>query len=155
MDKIRIKGFHHINIKAQNVDETELFYARMGFIRVHSWKFKEFNITKCVMMFHPEANMYLEICDPDAKMPTQGRPRKEGEEYTESALMHICFFVDDAAVAFQEAIRAGAKPFLPANTIVLKDDNTEALEATNSLVYSPNGEVIEFLESDPFKSDTK
>lgn len=150
MDNIKIKGFHHINIKAQNFEETELFYSKLGFVRVYSWKLKEFNISKCVMMLNPEIGMYIEICDRDANMPTQGRTRKEGEEYTESALMHICFFVENAESAFENAIKAGAKCLSASGQITLKDEDGNELKVTNSLVYSPNGEVIEFMDTDPF-----
>lgn len=151
MDKVNIRGFHHIAIKAEDFDSTELFYSKLGFTKVHSWRLKEFNINKCVMMFHPEAAMYIEICDRDARMPTQGRPRKEGEEYVESALMHICFFVDNADQAYQEAIKAGATSLNGSNKIALVNDSGNKLEVVNSLVYSPNGEVIEFIETDPFR----
>lgn len=151
MDTIKIRGFHHINIKAQDFDSAEQFYMKLGFRKVHSWSLKEFSISKCVMMFHSEAEMYIEICDRDARMPTQGRPRKEGEGYVESALLHICFFVDNADQAYQEAIKAGATPLNALNKIALIDDLGNKLEVVNSLVYSPNGEVIEFIETDPFR----
>lgn len=98
-----------------------------------------------------KTNVYVEICDKDANMPTQGRRRQESEPYVENALLHICFIVEDASVAYEDAIRYGAKHLSQSDEIDLFDIYTgKLIRARNSLVYSPNGEVIEFLEKNPF-----
>ena len=147
MNDYNIIGFHHFNIKAQNVEETVSFYQALGFEEVHSWSLPDFNIKQCIMLFHPAANVYLEICDRDANMPTQGRKRLDGEEYVENAILHVCFTVKSAEQAYKFAIRNGAKPLIESNSIELVNPkNSINLRVTNSLVYSPNGEVIEFIE---------
>ncbi|MCV2503179.1 MAG: hypothetical protein N4Q32_00860 [Neisseriaceae bacterium] len=87
-----IIGFHHISIKANNFEETINFYKEFGFIPIHSWSLPEFNLEKTCMLFNPKINFYLEICDRNADMPTQGRKREEHDEYIENALLHICFY---------------------------------------------------------------
>lgn len=152
MNKNNIIGFHHFNIKAQNFDETVNFYKSIGFKQIHSWSLPHFNITNCTMMFHPKAGTYLEICDRDADMPTLGRRRQKNEEYIENAILHICFSVKSAEYAYAFAIEQGAKPLSKSSSIELVDPkNGNTLHVINSLVYSPNGEVIEFIE-DSFKN---
>jgi len=147
MNDSSIIGFHHFNIKAQNFDATMDFYKSLGFEGIHSWSLPDFNIKKCSMLFHPIANIYLEICDKNANMPTQGRKRIDSEEYVENAILHICFSVKDAEQAYLFAIEKGAKPLIEANEIeLINPKNSKKLKVTNSLVYSPNGEVIEFIE---------
>lgn len=89
---------------------------------------------------------YIEICDRNADFPTQGRKRKEGERYVENALLHIYFSVKDAQKAYHHAISNGATPLSEKTTLQLHN-TAKSVQVSNSLVYSPNGEVIEFLES--------
>lgn len=146
-----ITGFHHFNIKAQDFEITTNFYKSLGFEPVHSWSLIQFNIKRCTMMYHPIANTYIEICDKDANMPTQGRKKRENEEYIENAILHICFTVENADLAYKHAIENGATTLSPSSEIKLIDDlSKKAISVRNSLVYSPNGEVIEFIEKDPF-----
>ena len=105
---------------------------------------------KCVMLYHRGINYYIEICDKHADIPTQGRKRTEGDEYIENALLHICFVVKDAGEARLEALAYGASA-LSEGLLALNLANAKKTVAVrNSLVYSPNGEVIEFLEAVDF-----
>lgn len=145
-----ILGFHHVSIKAQNFDQTVEFYLNFGFLIMHSWSLPEFQLERCVMLYNANINYYLEICDKNANFPTQGRRRKDTDEYIENALLHICFTVKDATKAKNKALKIGAKELSKSvETIELKDNN-KSVSVTNSLVYSPNGEVIEFLEAVDF-----
>lgn len=140
-----IKGFHHFAIKAQDFDKTVAFYKTLHFRTVHNWSLPEFRLERCVMLKNTQFDCYIEICDRNAVFPTQGRQRKSGEEYVENALLHICFMVEDAQKAFDEAIKNGAKALSSKETLKLSSSSKQ-VEVSNSLVYSPNGEVIEFLE---------
>ncbi|MCT6869866.1 VOC family protein [Apibacter sp.] len=151
----QIIRFHHFNIKAQDFEVTTNFYKSLGFEAVHSWSLTQFNIKRCTMMYHPIANIYIEICDKDADMPTQGRKKKENEEYIENAILHICFTVSNAELAYKYAIENGATTCCPLSEIELIDDlSLKAMLVKNALVYSPNGEVIEFIERDPFSEQS-
>jgi catechol 2,3-dioxygenase-like lactoylglutathione lyase family enzyme len=141
-----IKGFHHFAIKAQDFDRTVQFYETLNFEIVHGWSLPEFNLEKCVMMKNKGFDCYIEICDKNADFPTQGHKRKQGDPYIENSLLHICFTVIDAKKAYDEAIENGAKPLSARETLEL-NNQAKSVTVNNSLVYSPNGEVIEFLES--------
>ncbi|MFC6243471.1 VOC family protein [Flavobacterium psychroterrae] len=141
-----IKGFHHFAIKAQDFERTVQFYQTLNFEIVHSWSLPEFTLEKCVMMKNTQFDCFIEICDSNANFPTQGRKRKQGDPYVENALLHICFIVNDAKQAYNEAIQNGARALSDKETLELKNA-AKKITVSNSLVYSPNGEVIEFLES--------
>ncbi|MEN7551681.1 VOC family protein [Rapidithrix thailandica] len=144
-----IIGFHHFSIKAQRFQQTVDFYGTLGFKEVHSWSLPEFHLEQCTMLYHPRLNTYIEICDKKAHFPTQGRRRKEGEDFVENAIMHLCFVVKDAQRAYETALGNGAKP-LSERTSLQLNSPVKSVSVANSLVYSPNGEVIEFLEAVEF-----
>lgn len=145
-----IIGFHHVSVKAQNVNDTVSFYSKLGFEVIHSWSLPDFNLEKCVMLHHKAINYYLEICDKNADMPTQGRKRKEGDEYIENALLHLCFTVKNAAEARKEALKYGAKDLSEGVSELDLINENKSVKVVNSLVHGLNGEVIEFLESVDF-----
>lgn len=145
-----IIGFHHVSIKANEFENTLAFYKGLGFEIVHSWSLPDFNMEKCVMLHHKAIDYYLEICDKNADMPTQGRKRKTDDEYVENALLHICFVVKDAELARQQAFAYGAKDLSHGVVDMNISNQSKTVKARNSLVYSPNGEVIEFLEKVDF-----
>ena len=145
-----ISGFHHVSIKAQNWEETLAFYKSLGFEVLHSWSLPEINMEKCAILHHPTINFHLEICDKQADMPTQGRKRQEGEGYVENALLHICFEVKDAELARRQALAFGARDLSEGLAEIKLRNELKTVHARNSLVYSPNGEVIEFLEAVDF-----
>lgn len=140
-----IKGFHHFAIKAQDFESTVKFYESLHFEIVHSWSLPEFNLKQCVMMRNKFFDCHLEICDQDADFPSQGRKHKKGEPYVQNSILHICFTVEDSAVAFEHALKNGAVPLSKKEALELKSRH-KTIKVANSLVYSPNGEVIEFLE---------
>lgn len=144
--KSNIIGVHHVSIKAIDVDSTLDFYKNLGFEPVHQWSLPDFNLEKCVMLHHKGINFYLEICDNNADMPTQGRKRKPDDEYIENALLHLCFVVNDADAARKQALAYGAKDLSQGASELDLSDGTRIVRVKNSLVYGPNGEVIEFLE---------
>ncbi|MND61373.1 Glyoxalase-like domain protein [compost metagenome] len=148
--KNNIIGFHHISIKAKDFEHTVDFYKNFGFEIVHSWSLPDFNLEKCVMLHNRAINYYLEICDENGAIPTQGRKRRPDDEYIENALLHICFVVRDADAARKQALEYGAKDLSQGLFELDLSNNTKTVPVRNSLVYSPNGEVIEFLEKIDF-----
>ncbi len=145
-----IIGFHHYSLKVTDFDKTLQFYHSLGFEELHSWSLPSFQLKKGMMIYHKAINCYIELFDEDAIIPTQGRKRKEGEEFIENSILHICFTVKDAALAREEALKNGALD-LSGGVFELELGNAQkSVNVRNSLVYSPNGEVIEFLESVAF-----
>ncbi len=146
-----IIGFHHYSLKAENMDLTIKFYESLGFKVLHSWSLPDFNLKKCVMMHNRKINAYIEICDKNANMPSQGRKRNTDEELVENSILHICFVVKDAGKARVEALKNGAKDLSEGLFEIDLSNDNKNINVRNSLVYSPNGEVIEFLESVSFE----
>lgn len=102
------------------------------------------------MLFHERINAYIEICDGNADIPAQGRKRKIDEEMVENSILHICFVVKDVATARDEALKIGARDLSHGVFDIDLVNKQKTVNVHNSLVYSPNGEVIEFLEQVKF-----
>ena len=146
-----IIGFHHYSLKAQYLVKTIDFYETLGFKVLHSWSLPDFELERCVMMYNARINFYIEICDRNANMPSQGRKRNNEEEFVESSILHICFVVKDAEKARVEALRNGAQDLSEGIFEIDLSNERKTINVRNSLVYSPNGEVIEFIESVSFE----
>lgn len=139
-----VSGIHHIAIRAKDFDATVAFYTRaLSFSLSHAWSLPEFNLKQAAMLKSADGHSFIEIYDEAADIPAQGRKRLPGEPLVQTALLHLCLTVDDATDAFHRAIRFGATACLEPMVLEL---GTPVVTVRNSLVYSPNGEVIEFLE---------
>jgi len=95
-------------------------------------------------------NCYIELFDKNAAIPTQGRIRKPNDEYIENAILHICFTVKNAEQARNEALKNGATDLSQGVFELDLVNQSKSVKVRNSLVFSPNGEVIEFLEQTNF-----
>ena len=145
-----ITRFHHYSLKVNDFDVVLRFYKSLGFEEVHSWSLPSFQLKKGMMIYNQKINCYIELFDRDAAIPTQGRKRESEDDFVENAILHICFVVKDAHLARIEAMKNGA---LDLSEGVLELDligENNSVSVRNSLVYSPNGEVIEFLEEVKF-----
>lgn len=139
-----ILGLHHIAIRATDFEQTIQFYIEgLGFTVRHEWSLPEFNLQRAVMLASPDGTSYLEIFDKDADIAAQGRKIKQDEPYVQTALLHLSFRVKNAAEAYLTAIAAGAISCIEPTELEL---GTPSVKVRNALVYSPNGEVIEFIE---------
>lgn len=145
-----IYAFHHYALKAEDFDKTVKFYEHLGFQLIHNWSLPDFNLERGGMLHNGKINMCIEIFDKNADIPAQGRKRKSGEEFVENSILHICFTVKDAAEARMQAIAAGAKDLSGGVDAISLTNGHKSVDVRNSLVYSPNGEVIEFLEEVAF-----
>ncbi|PTT01605.1 glyoxalase [Pedobacter sp. HMWF019] len=146
--KGKIYGIHHIAIRAENFDAIVDFYEQaLGFSLSHSWSLPEFNLKRAAMLKSADGNSFIEIYDSQADIPAQGRKKRQDEEFVQTALLHICLSVEDPKIAFERAIAAGAKPCHEPMVLHL---GNPVITVRNSLVFSPNGEVIEFLEAGAF-----
>ncbi|PKH50585.1 VOC family protein [Tenacibaculum sp. Bg11-29] len=141
-----ISAFHHYAIKAQDFQVTLNFYRELGFALIHDWSLPEYNLERGGMLYNSKINSYIEIFDKNAEIPTQGRKRNKEEEFIENSILHICFVVKDAEKARISAINAGAKDLSEGVLTIDLSNKSKNLNVRNSIVYSPNGEVIEFLE---------
>lgn len=146
-----ITAFHHYSIKVIDFDKTLKFYEALGFKEVHSWSLPTFQLKKGMMIYSEKINTFIELFDKDADIPTQGRKRKENEEFVENSILHLCFTVKNATLAREEALKSGAKDLSQGVFEIKLANHQKSINVRNSLVYSPNGEVIEFLENVNFQ----
>ena len=79
-------------------------------------------------------------------MQSEGRRRFPGEDRTEGALLHFCLRVADTEAAYARALAAGAESRVAPRTSVLCQD--PLVEVRIAFVTGPEGEVIEFFESE-------
>lgn len=142
--KHNILGLHHVAIRAKDFDETIRFYTQgLGFTISHGWALPAFNIKQACMLKSADGRSYIEVFNYTANAPTEGERANNDEEIKTGALLHFALNVVDAKLAFEQAIKAGGTECV--EPMVLELGNPP-VEVKNSLVYSPNGEVIEFLE---------
>lgn len=145
---MNIKGFAHIAIQAKDYPATIKFYIEaLGFKRGHHWSLPSFQIKEASMLISPDKRTCIEVFDDDAVIPAQGKKAQSEEEVTYGAMLHLAFYVEDVDKAFQTAIDHGAKPCVKADNISLGEP---PLLIRNAIVYSPNGEVIEFIQDVDF-----
>ncbi|MBB6502173.1 VOC family protein [Pedobacter cryoconitis] len=145
---IGVLGLHHIAIRAQDFEQTVDFYTRvLDYSVAHTWSLPSFNLKQAAMLKSADGLSFIEIYDREADIPAQGRQKQKGEEFVQTALLHICLTVKDSRLAYEMAIAGGATSCHEPMTLHLGDP---AITVYNSLVYSPNGEVIEFLERAAF-----
>ncbi|RAJ35634.1 VOC family protein [Pedobacter cryoconitis] len=145
---IGITGLHHIAIRAENFEQTVRFYTEViGYSVGHTWSLPAFKLKQAAMLKSPDGLSYLEIYDNQADIPAQGRQKLAHEAFVQTALLHICLTVKDSKIAYDMAIAGGATPCHEPMILHL---GNPAITVRNSLVYSPNGEVIEFMEKVDF-----
>lgn len=144
----KIKGLHHLAIRAKDFDQTLKFYTgALDFSVSHTWSLPEFNIRQAAMLKSSDGNTFIEIFDAEANAPREGRGANEGEEVRTGALLHLAMSVENAKAAYDRCLNAGAISCIEPMRLSL---GNPPVIVSNSLVYSPNGEVIEFIEDAPF-----
>lgn len=144
----KIKGIHHLAIRANDFDQTLKFYTRaLDFSVSHTWSLPEFNIRQAAMLKSSDGHTFIEIFDGQANAPREGLAAKEGEEVRTGALLHLAMSVENAKAAYERCLEAGAKSCIEPMRLSL---GNPAVIVNNALVYSPNGEVIEFIQDTPF-----
>lgn len=145
---VNMNGLAHIAIQAQNFEETILFYEKaLDFEVVHQWSLPEFNLKKAAMLKSKINQTMIEIFDKNADIATQGRKRKSGEDFVSNAILHFAINVDNVTTAYNKALSYGAKECIPPSFIEL---GSKEMTVENALIYSPNGEVIEFIKESIF-----
>lgn len=145
---MHVKGFAHIAVQAKDYQGTIDFYIKaLGFKKGHEWSLPSFRIKEASMLISPDRRTCIEVFDHGAEIPAQGKKARTEEEIAHGALLHIAFYVDDAEEMYKRAIAYGAKPCIPPDELTLGEP---PLTVKNSLVYSPNGEVIEFINDTDF-----
>lgn len=142
----RAPGIHHVAIRAEDFDRTLRFYTEgLGFRIRHGWSLPEFRIERAALLDSGDGKTYIEVFDRDAAVPSGGRRRRDDEEPVEGSLLHLALRVPDADSAYRRALAFGARPCIEPMSLSL---GNPPVQVRNSLVYGPDGEVIEFLAND-------
>ncbi|MFO1025332.1 MAG: VOC family protein [Acetobacteraceae bacterium] len=138
-------GFHHVAIRAVDFDETIRFYTEgLGF-SVH-YRFSVPGRIDRAAFLDAGDGRFVEVFGPDSTVQSEGRRRRLEEERTEGALLHFCLRVADTPAAYQRALSAGAVSRVEPVTRQLGLD--PLVEVCIAFVTGPNGEVIEFMQSE-------
>jgi glyoxylase I family protein len=138
-------GFHHVAIRATDFDESLRFYTEgLGF-RVHFPFSVPGRIDRAAFLDTGDGR-FVELFGPGSTVQAEGRRRQPNEEKTEGALLHFCLKVADTDASYAQAIAAGAGSRVEPRSVRLGED--PLVEVRIAFVTGPNGEVIEFMQSE-------
>jgi glyoxylase I family protein len=138
-------GFHHVAIRAVDLDESIRFYTEgLGF-RVHFPFSVPGRIDRAAFLDAGDGR-FVELFGSGSTVQAEGRRRRPDEERTEGALLHFCLKVADTDASYARAIAAGAESRVEPRTVRLGEE--PLAEVRIAFVTGPNGEVIEFMQSE-------
>ncbi len=138
-------GFHHVAIRALDFDESIRFYTEgLGF-RVHFPFSVPGRIDRAAFLDTGDGR-FVELFGPGSAVQAEGRRRRPDEEPTEGALLHFCLKVADIDASYARAMAAGATSRVEPRSVRLGED--PLVEVRIAFVTGPNGEVIEFMQSE-------
>jgi glyoxylase I family protein len=138
-------GFHHVAVRAVDFDESIRFYTEgLGF-RVHFPFSVPGRIDRAAFLDTGDGR-FVELFGPGSIVQAEGRRRHPSEEKTEGALLHFCLKVADTDASYARAMAAGALSRVEPRSVRLGDD--PLVEVRIAFVTGPNGEVIEFMQSE-------
>ena len=137
--------FHHVAIRATDFDLTVKFYTDgLGFKVRHEFAIPG-RIDRAAFLDAGDGR-YIEVFGPGSSVQSEGRRREPSEARTEGALLHFCLRVADTQAAYARALAAGAQPRVAPRTDVLGQN--PLIEVRIAFVTGPDGEVIEFMQSE-------
>lgn len=138
-------GFHHVAIRAVDFDETIRFYTEgLGF-RVHFPFAVPGRIDRAAFLDAGDGR-FVEVFGQGSAVQAEGRRRLPDEERTEGAVLHFCLRVADTDASYARALAAGAISRVEPGTRRLGED--PLVDVRIAFVTGPNGEVIEFMQSE-------
>ena len=138
-------AFHHVAIRATDFDRTVKFYVEgLGF-KVHYEFAIPGRIDRAAFLDAGDGR-YVEVFGSGSMVQAEGRRRLPSEERTEGALLHFCLRVADTEAAYARALAAGAVSRLEPRISTSRLD--PLVQACIAFVTGPDGEVIEFLQSE-------
>ena len=138
-------GFHHVAIRAVDFDETIRFYTEgLGF-RVHLPFSIPGRIDRAAFLDAGDGR-FVEVFGQGSTVQAEGRRRMRWEDRTEGALLHFCLKVTDTDASHARALAAGAVSRIEPVTRQLSTD--PLVEVRIAFITGPNGEVIEFMQSE-------
>jgi glyoxylase I family protein len=138
-------GFHHVAIRAVDFDETIRFYTEgLGFSVHYRFSVPE-RIDRAAFLDAGDGR-FVEVFGEGSAVQSEGRRRQPNEDRTEGAMLHFCLRVTDVEASYARALAAGADSRVAPRTSRIGAD--PLVEVRIAFVAGPNGEVIEFLQSE-------
>jgi catechol 2,3-dioxygenase-like lactoylglutathione lyase family enzyme len=138
-------GFHHVAIRAADFDASVRFYTEgLGFSP--HFPFSVPGRIDRALFLDTGDGRFIELFGTASTVQAEGRRREPHEDRTEGALLHFCLRVADTDTAYANAIAAGAGSRVEPVTRRLSED--PLVEVRIAFVTGPNGEVIEFMQSE-------
>jgi catechol 2,3-dioxygenase-like lactoylglutathione lyase family enzyme len=138
-------GFHHVAVRAVDFDATVKFYTEGLGCTVH-YEFSVPGRIDRAAFLDAGDGRYIEVFGTGSTVQAEGRRRQPGEEPTEGALLHFCLRVADVDASYARALAAGGVTRAAPRTAALGGE--PPAEVRIAFISGPNGEVIEFLNSD-------
>lgn len=126
-------GVHHIALGVSDMERSLKFYEKLGFSLVRSWQSADRTIA---MVDIGDGNCLEIFSDCTGEAPA---------DKTCGAYFHLALRVQDSAAAFQLALDAGATAKKVPEAMTLPSN--PPVHAVISFVYGPDGEQIEFFET--------
>ncbi len=123
-------GFHHLSMKARNLEKTIKFYEALGFVERVSWG----EAAKRTVLLDTGDHNYFEI--------SQGDP---DQVYGEGVFKHVALRVDDCQAAIEMARKAGAEVTIETRDVTLKSE--KPIQIRIAFFKGPDGELIELFEN--------
>ena len=129
-----IKAIQHIGIPVTNINTSELFYSKLGFINVMEAPFQlNGEPGTCIMMQRGE--MLIEIYQLPASLLPEIRSRKDGH------VDHVAFDVDDIDAAYA-IVKQGGFNIIEPEPVFLPTFWKNGCKYFN--ITGPDGEKLEF-----------
>lgn len=130
--KIRGCGFHHLSMKARDLDASIKFYTEaLGFVERFSWG------------EGPRRTVLLDTGDGNYFEISQGEPEKV---HGEGIFQHIALRADDCGAALEAARAAGAEVTVETRDVTLSTD--PPLPIRIAFFKGPDGELIELFQDE-------
>ncbi len=123
-------GFHHIGLKAKDLEKSLRFYKALGLKEIVRWGEGE----KEIVMLDLGDGGRIELF------------ANGGDEFSENGKwVHFAVRVDDVDAAYELALKNGALPHIPPKTVPL-DSRPEKIAIHIAFVKGPDGEQLEFFK---------
>ncbi len=123
-------GFHHIGLKARDLEKSLRFYKALGLKELVRWGEGE----KEIVMLDLGDGGRIELF------------ANGGDEFSENGKwVHFAVRVDDVDAAYELALKNGALPHIPPKTVPL-DSRPEKISIHIAFVKGPDGEQLEFFK---------
>jgi len=123
-------GFHHIGLKAKDLEKSLRFYKALGMKEIVRWGEGE----KEIVMLDLGDGGRIELF------------ANGGDEFSENGKwVHFAVAVDDVDAAYELALANGALPHIAPKTVPL-DSRPEKISIHIAFVKGPDGEQVEFFK---------